>query len=289
MSSTPRSRPVARTRSSRRPSRSSSWSRLGRGRCHQRSAGRPQLLPAGSRDGPGPRDPRPLHDRLHHRGGHLLRRRGADRLDGHPLPAPAGRRRAAAADPRQQPRRGRLDGRPDDHRRCSCSSSRGRRSTASTPRADQPDIQVRADRRPVPVEVRVPRRRRRDQGRQPARRAATTRRRAAAGWSCRSGGRSTSPSTAPTSSTRSTSRSSCSSATSCRARSTVRVHRRRGRGRPDLPRPVRRAVRHRPPDDAVRRHRPRPGRLRRLAGRRSSPRANAHPRAAPERARRPAT
>ena len=88
-------------------------------------------------------------------------------------------------------------------------------------------------------------------------------------------------SSAKTSSTPSTSRSSCSSATSCRADQPVRLHRRRGRCRPDVPRPVRRAVRHRPPHHAVRGQRADAGRLRRMArrqGRRSAQRRRRPPR-----------
>ena len=56
----------------------------------QRAADHPVVLATGAGHDPGPGDQRPLHDRLHHRGDHLLRRRGADRLDGDPVPAPAG-------------------------------------------------------------------------------------------------------------------------------------------------------------------------------------------------------
>ena len=82
----------------------------------------------------GRRDPRALHGRLPDRGRHLHRRRGPDHLVGHPLPAQARRRHAAAPDPRQQHRRVRLDGRPDDHRhlhvRHLVADAQQRRSTA---------------------------------------------------------------------------------------------------------------------------------------------------------------
>ena len=77
-----------------------------------------------------------------------------------------------------------------------------------------------------------------------------------------------SPRPATTSSTPSTSRSSCSSATSCPGRTNqFDFNVNDGGRRPDLPRPVRRAVRHRPQHHAVRRPRADAGRLRRLAGR----------------------
>ena len=41
---------------------------------------------------------------------------GPDRLERHPLPAPARRHGTAAPDPRPQPRRDRVDRHPDDHR-----------------------------------------------------------------------------------------------------------------------------------------------------------------------------
>ena len=92
-----------------------------------------------------------------------------------------------------------------------------------------------------------------------------------------------------TSSTPSTSRSSCSSATSCRVGSTSSTSRSNdGRRRPDVPRPVRRAVRRRPPDHAVRRPRADRRRLRRLARRARSPKATAQPRPARARAAGPA-
>ncbi len=164
-----------------------------------------------------------------------------------PLPAQAERHRAAAPDPRQQPARDHLDGHPDGHRRGPVRASladaqhgrRGRR---------QPDIQVTGRRAPSSSgrsstwsadgqtvlfeqldgpEMTVPAGKT-DPPRPPARR---------------------------TSSTRSTSRSSCSSATSCPGGQHVRLHGRSGRRRPDVPRPVRGAVRDRPRLDAVRRSR----------------------------------
>ena len=120
----------------------------------ERPGHRPELLPAGSGDDPGPGDPRSLHDRLHHRGRDLLRRRGADRLDGHPLPAQARRRRAAAPDPRPQPRRGRLDGRPDADRHLPVlhlvADAEHRRGQVERTRPARP-----GPRRPVPVDVRL--------------------------------------------------------------------------------------------------------------------------------------
>ena len=155
--------------------------------------------------------------------GDLPPRRRADRLDGHPLPAQAQRRRPAAADPRQQHRRARLDGRPDassssflfvvswqtlnavDTRRPPSRRPRSARSPASSSgqfdylpadydRAGQGRLHrcyaVRADRH----------------GRRHVRPG-------------RPDGPAL-PDAARTSSTPSTSRSSCSSATSCRAGST---------------------------------------------------------------------
>ena len=58
----------------------------------------------------------------------------------------------------------------------------------------------------------------------------------------------------------------------------LRVHRRRGRGRPRLPRPVRRAVRDGPPDDALQRHRPARRPTTTPGSRRSSPRTTPRPR-----------
>ena len=109
---------------------------------------------------PGPADQRPLHDRLRDRRGDLLPRRGPDRLERDPLPAPARRHGAAAPDPRPQPRRDRLDRHPDDHRHlpvlhlvADAQHRRGDRATA------RPQGQGR--RRPVPVDVRLPAGRRR--------------------------------------------------------------------------------------------------------------------------------
>ena len=82
-------------------------------------------------------------------------------MDGVPLPAQAPTRRPAAADPRQQPRRGHLDGHPHRRSSCSCSSCRGRRSTRSTPVSATP----RPGSAPSPASssgVRVPRRDRPD-------------------------------------------------------------------------------------------------------------------------------
>ena len=82
---------------------------------------------------------------------------GPDHLDGHPLSAQADRRRPAAPDPRQQHRRVRLDDRPDHPRplhvrHLVADAQRGRHELA-----DGADQDPRG-RRPVPVEVRVPRR-----------------------------------------------------------------------------------------------------------------------------------
>ena len=92
------------------------------------------------------------------------------------------RRRPAAADPRQQRRRGPLDAHPDRHRPVPvrdlvADPEHGRlHERRQRPEAGHPDPRHR---RPVPVEVRVPRR-----GRQ-ARRDADSRRSAtAAGWPC---------------------------------------------------------------------------------------------------------
>ena len=57
----------------------------------------------------GRADPRAVRHRVRDRRGDLLRRRGPDHLDRHPLPAQARRRHAAAADARQRHRRGRVD------------------------------------------------------------------------------------------------------------------------------------------------------------------------------------
>ena len=107
----------------------------------------------------GPGRPRPLHDRLPDRGRDLLRRRGPDPVVRHPLPPQAGRRHPAAPDPRQQRRRGRLDDRPDAHRRVPVhhlvadAQRRGRHV------GEARDEAARAG-RPVPVDVRLPRRER---------------------------------------------------------------------------------------------------------------------------------
>ena len=76
----------------------------------------PHGAPAGRRDDAGPGGPRPVRHRLPHRGRGLHLRRGPDPLRRHPLPPAQGRRRAAAADPRQQQARDHLDGDPDRDR-----------------------------------------------------------------------------------------------------------------------------------------------------------------------------
>ena len=180
-----------------------------------------QLLPdrrRGPGHGPRARDAPAVRHRVLHRRRDLRGRRGRDRLHGLPLPPQAGRRHAAAPDPRQQPRRGHLDRDPardravpvpdlvadPQHRRrqggqratCTCgpsppaSSGSSTTSTAPTPRAPRSST------------------------------ASCCRSARTAAWCCRSASRSASACPARTSSTPSTSRSSCSSGTSCRASST---------------------------------------------------------------------
>ena len=189
----------------------------------------------------------------------FLARRGPDRVVGLPLPPQVDRHGPPAADPRQQPGRGHLDGHPhrDRHRPVRdvvAVAQHGRRQGAH--RRHRP-----RRRGPVPVVVRLPGRHH----------GAATRRRCSP-WHCRSA--TTAAWSLPvgepvhvelrseTSSTRSTSRSSCSSGTSCRAHQHVRLH---GRGGGHLPRPVRGAVRRLPRRDAVRRPRRAARRLRRVA------------------------
>ena len=182
---------------------------------------------------------------------------------------------ASGPDPRQQPRRARLDGRPDDHRRLPV-----RHLVADAQRAS----------------TRLPPTRRPRSGPSPAsssgssttstttarpsllhRRSCRDRRRRRHGRP----GRPDDPADAAqprTSSTPSTSRSSCSSATSSRAGPTSSTSGQRGRRRPDVPRPVRRAVRHRPPDRCSSTSTPlTAGRLRRLARSDQVAKANATP------------
>ena len=211
---------------------------------------RPQPLPADRGDRPGRADPRALHDRVPDRGRDLLRGRGPDRLDHPPLPAQADRRRAPAPDPRQQPRRDRVDARPDAHRRVPVRDLVADAQHGRHRRARQPDVKIRAvagqfqwqfeylaDATATNAVASTP---------------SSCRPATAAAWTSRPAGPSSSTCPASTSSTPSTSRSSCSSATSSRAGPTSSSSTWTPRRRPDVPRPVRRAVRHRPPDHAVR-------------------------------------
>ena len=215
----------------------------------------PSLYPPIAVTEQGAHDPRPVHDRLPHRGRDLLRRRRPDHLDGHPLPAQAGRRQPAGPDPRQRvaefvwtvvptlivaflfviswqtlnvvdtARR-----RPTSRSAPSPASSSGS-STTSTTRTAGPSStrQPPADRRPAP----------------------------AAAWTSRPAGPS-----------------SCTLASHDVIHAfyvpqflfkrdvvpgrtnKLRVQGQRQRRRPDVPRPVRRAVRHRPRDHALRRPSP---------------------------------
>ena len=217
-------------------------------------ADRPELLPAGSGRRPRAREIRDLYTIVFIIAAiDLLRRRGADRLDGHPLPAQAGRRRAAAADPRQQPRRGRLDGRPDAHRHLPVRHLVADAQHASRPRLAAARPQGPGRRRPVPVEVRLPRR---ATARPPTTAGLHGVDADRAGWRPRAAGRRTihlyltSPDVihafyVP----QFLFKRDVVPGRVNQFDFTVDAERRR----PDLPRPVRRAVRHRPPDHAVRR------------------------------------
>ena len=185
-------------------------------RPRRRPGVRQRPLPADRGHDRGRPDPRPVHDRLPDRGGHLHRRRGPDHLDGHPLPAQAGRRHAAAADPRQQHRRARLDDRPDDHRHLHVRDLVADAQPVDTSSADA-QTKIRAVAGQFQWTVRLPRRRRRDDPLHADHPAGQRRRRHDRP------GRPDRPADADqptTSSTPSTSRSSCSSATSSRVGST---------------------------------------------------------------------
>ena len=151
MSSSPRTQAVVRRRSSPCSSAPSiiglRWSVAGLGIDVLDAGGQivEQLLPARSRSRPqGAADPRPLHIVFVIAVVIFLVVEGLIIWTRHPLPAQAGRRRAAAPDPRQQHRRDRLDGRPDDHRHLHVlrlvADAQHRRGDARR----QPDLKVRA-------------------------------------------------------------------------------------------------------------------------------------------------
>ena len=212
---------------------------------------RQRAVPAGRGHDPGPRDQRALRRSSSRSRSRSSSRRGPDRLEHPPLPPPAGRRRPPAPDARQQSRRGRSGRSSRPSSSCTCSRSPGTRSTtcdarqrrsrtsrSTRSRASSSGSSSTSTATARPLATQTP---------APAPRAAAWPYRSAEGLRHASERR----------------RDPClvRAALPVQARrrarpgEPLRVHGRRGRGGPDLPRPVRRAVRHRPSDHALRRPR----------------------------------